>query len=124
IAQRLAYGGHPSDVLVFGAAEVPADFHLGPREASFSERQLLTNELFGGVVCPAAGTVDRHTLVRRAEQPVQRHLQRLRLDIPDRAVVGGDGRKPGPFPTVPPPPPEHVVPDLLGLEWVCTDYEL
>jgi hypothetical protein len=124
VAQRLAYRCDPSDILVLGAAEVPTYLHLRALEPFFSERALLTNELFGRVVCPAAGTVDRHALVCRAEQPVQRDLQRLRLDIPDSVVDGGDGLERGAFPAVAAHPPEHVVPDLLGLEWVCTDYQV
>src|SRR6185503_3424910 len=102
----------------------PPDFHLRSRESFFSERRLLTNELFDRVVRPAARTIDRHAFVCRSEQPVQRHLQRLGLDIPDGVVDRRDGLERGAFAAVAAHAPEHVVPDLLGLEWVRTDYQI
>ena len=62
--------------------------------------------------------------LRRTPASPASDLQRLRLDIPDSVVDGGDGLERGAFAAVAAHPPEHVVPDLLGLEWVCTDYQI
>ena len=118
VADCFSDGLETLDILTLRLAEVFADLHLHPRNPPFDIADLLGDKFVLRVVRPATGAVDGNTLVRWPQQPVNRLVEHLALEIPQRNIYGRNSLKSNPLAAKPTHPPVHVLPQLFNHERV------